>query len=78
MTSFRAEEGGQDGSLTFDEASGQISGIKLQDPERRPLKSVRVVGNMDIGSSFVSSPACYQSCASTSLPGLGVHGPTNR
>ena len=29
MTSFRAEEGGQDGSLTFDEACGQINGMKL-------------------------------------------------
>ena len=49
MTSFRAEEGGQDGSLTFDEACGQISGMKLQGPERRPLKSIRAVGNVDIG-----------------------------
>ena len=29
MASFRAEEGGQDGSLTFDEACGQINGMKL-------------------------------------------------
>ena len=29
MISFRAEEGGQDGSLTFDEACGQINGMKL-------------------------------------------------
>ena len=29
MTSFRAEGGGQDGSLTFDEACGQINGMKL-------------------------------------------------
>ena len=29
MTSFRAEEGGQDGSLAFDEACGQINGMKL-------------------------------------------------
>ena len=29
MTSFRAEECGQDGSLTFDEACGQINGMKL-------------------------------------------------
>ena len=49
MTSFRAEEGGQDGSLAFDEACGQINGMKLQGPERRPLKSVRAVGNVDIG-----------------------------
>ncbi|OLP80242.1 hypothetical protein AK812_SmicGene39368 [Symbiodinium microadriaticum] len=48
-TSFRAEEGGQDGSLTFDEACGQLSGMKLQGPERRPLKSIRAVGNVDIG-----------------------------
>ena len=32
MTSFRAEEGGHDGSLTFDEAYGPISGMKLQGP----------------------------------------------
>ena len=29
MTSFRAEECGKDGSLTFDEACGQINGMKL-------------------------------------------------
>ena len=29
MTSFRAEECGQDGSLTFDEACGQINCMKL-------------------------------------------------
>ena len=29
MTSFRAEECGQDGSLTFDEACGQINGMKF-------------------------------------------------
>ena len=29
MASFRAEECGQDGSLAFDEACGQINGMKL-------------------------------------------------
>ena len=38
MTSFRAEECGQDGSLTFDEACGQINGMKLARMEISPRR----------------------------------------
>ena len=50
MASFRVEEGGFDGALTFDEACGQVNGMKLQGPERRPMRSDRATGDVDIGS----------------------------
>ena len=49
MASFRVDEGGQDGSINFDEAVGQVNGMKLQGPERRPLRSDRTTGEVTIG-----------------------------
>ncbi|CAE7776876.1 unnamed protein product [Symbiodinium sp. CCMP2592] len=49
MASFRVDEGGQDGSMNFDEAVGQVNGMKLQGPERRPLRSDRTTGEVTIG-----------------------------
>ncbi|CAE7631905.1 unnamed protein product, partial [Symbiodinium sp. CCMP2592] len=49
MASFRVDEGGQDGSMNFDEAGGQANGMKLQGPERRPLRSDRTTGEVTIG-----------------------------
>ena len=50
MASFRsAEAEAQDGPLTFDEACGQVNGMKLQGPERRPFRSDRAVGEVDVG-----------------------------
>ena len=49
MASFRADEGGMDGALNFDEACGQVSGMKLQGQERRPFKSDCPVGELDNG-----------------------------
>ena len=48
ISSFRVEEGGFDGALTFDEACGQVNGMKLQGPERQPMD--RATGDVDIGS----------------------------
>ena len=50
MAYFRsAEAEAQDGPLTFDEACGQVNGMKLQGPERRPFRSDRAVGEVDVG-----------------------------
>ena len=49
MASFRVEEGGLDGTLTFHEACGQVNGMKLQGPERRPFRSDRANGDVEIG-----------------------------
>ena len=61
MASFRVDEGGQDGSINFDEAVGQVNGMKLQGPERRPLRSDRTTGEVTIGDLPVGSFNCkYQ------------------
>ena len=61
MASFRVDEGGQDGSINFDEAVGQVNGMKLQGPERRSLRSDRTTGEVTIGDLPVGSFNCkYQ------------------
>ena len=75
MASFASEQGGHDGSLTFDEACAQCTGQKLLGPEARPFKSDRTVGDVHIGdlpigqldSSFYQSGAvCGRSHVSSS------------
>ena len=48
MGSYTAEEEIQDGSLTYDEACAPVSGLKLQGPENKPMKSDRGVGDVRI------------------------------
>ena len=48
MGSYAAEEEIQDGSLTYDEACAHVSGLKLQGPENKPMKSDRGVGDVRI------------------------------
>ena len=49
MASFVNQEGGKDGNLTFDEACAHVTGLKLQGPETRPIKSDRTLGDIGIG-----------------------------
>ncbi|OLP77886.1 hypothetical protein AK812_SmicGene42011 [Symbiodinium microadriaticum] len=49
MAIFVNQEGGKDGDLTFDEACAHVTGLKLQGPETRPIKSDRKLGDIGIG-----------------------------
>ena len=48
MGSYAAEEEIQDESLTYDEACAHVSGLKLQGPQKKPMKSDRGVGDVRI------------------------------
>ena len=51
MVCFRVEAWrGFDGAHTFDEACGQVNGMKLPGHERRPMRLDRATGDVDIGS----------------------------
>ena len=51
MGSYAAEEEIQDESLTYDEACAHVSGLKLQGPQKKPIKSDRGVGDVRICDS---------------------------